>query len=142
MFFSKSHYQPVAYQRLPSEVVQKVDKVLSWLLPDPDPGHPQFSVQVMLDFGGVINGTFRYPKGGSDWLFADWFEENFDSSAAPDTTSSPVSAQALPGGPATLLLTGQRPLETEDGGHYRQSFHLTTGFSGEEITVELSKGEG
>jgi tetratricopeptide (TPR) repeat protein len=123
---SKSQYQPVPYNRLPQDVLQRLEKVLAWLLPDPLPEEEE-KLQALVNMGG---SPTRHRKGGAPSAFNDWFEEGEEADFTNITGNS------------TLLVTGKRQLATSDGRHYEQTFHLSTSVTGEQIEVELSKGVG
>ena len=145
----RSQYQPVQYEKLPSDLLGKVEKFLSWILPDavvPENG----GLQAMIDLNSGYHpgpqdaGNSRpswigrlWPKGGEDHLFADWFEE--PEEVFKREASSPGAALSSE---ASVLLSGQRDMRTADGYSYKQTYHLKTDLNGTQIDLNLSRGKG
>lgn len=143
----RSQYQPVQYEKLPSDLLGKVERFLSWILPDavvPENGGLQAMIDLNSGYHPGPNGSSRpswvgrlWPKGGEDHLFADWFEEPeevFKQQAA--------STSATPASEASVLLSGQRDMRTADGYSYKQTYHLKTDLNGTQIDLNLSRGKG
>ncbi len=142
-----SQYQSVQYDKLPTDLRTKVDKVLAWLLPDPMPGKDAgLKAMIDLDSGynpwqdGSNRPSPRYPKGGNGRLFEDWFNEDADHFADWQAQTFRQSETSHP--EASLLLSGQRPIQTADGYRYTQTFHLKTDLAGNNIDVNLTRGKG
>jgi hypothetical protein len=119
----RERYRPVSYNKLPGDLIHKIEQFLAWLLPDPLPPDPSH-LQAMLDLGDSLDDEVysyrftRFAKGGdvSDLLEDDIFRQD-----------------------SSLLLTSQIPLRTEDGLSYEQTFHLTTTLKGDQMKINLSK---
>ncbi len=127
-----NNYQQVDYNKLPTDLRNRVESILAWLLPDAIEPEGEI-LQALIDMGGSYsrdtfrpNQSFRQQKGGdlNDWL-------NDDS-----PTSSP------PPNEGRLLLSGHRSLQTTDGLRFPQTFHLDSDFQGQQIKLNLSKGLG
>lgn len=139
----KSQYRPVEYDRLPVDLRQRVEKILAWLLPDPVPEDDYYFLQTLINLEDNMDNSrarrswlpsFRnLQKGGDSSAFADWFNDD-EADANSESSGSTSGTQ--------LLITGQRPLQTADGQHYPQTFHLLTDVTGAQIDVNLSKGRG
>jgi hypothetical protein len=120
----RERYRPVEYRQLPPDLLTRIEKILEWLLPDPMPDEPDF-IQALLEMGRdyrrPARDTGRFmQKGGEDGELLSQEEQDG----------------------ARLLLSGQRSLRTEDGHLYRQTFHLSTDFNGDEMSLNLSRGKG
>jgi len=122
----RTNYQPIQYNRLPPDLLQKIERVLEWLLPEPISNEAEL-IQALVDMSGDYrrpgSNTFRVQSKGGDGA-AD--------SGTPDFI----------GDSGQVLLSGQRSLNTEDGYRYRQTFHLATDFEGEQMSLNLSRGRG
>ncbi|MBN9390024.1 MAG: hypothetical protein J0I20_18500 [Chloroflexi bacterium] len=141
----KAQYKAVPYENLPPELTHKVDEIMEWLLPDgPDPDGQY--LQALIDMGAGYQPIrpaekqykfLRHQKGGAG------AGNNVSSESESDDDRPPFdSVFGGEEGQAQVLLSGHRPIHTDDGREYDQAFHLNTDITGSEIIVSLSRGKG
>ncbi len=135
----KAQYKAVPYENLPDELTGKVEKIMEWLLPDGPSPDGQY-LQALIDMGAGYQ-TSRQPEKKYKYLR----HQKGGEPAPENPTAASTPFEGVFGneeGQAQVLLSGHRPMQTDDGYKYDQTFHLNTDITGSEIIVSLSRGKG